>query len=199
MSPSAPPRRPTGPAVRVRAPSKVNLYLAVGDVRDDGYHDLVTVFHALDLADELTVSPARRSSVRCTPADGVPAGAKNLAGMAVRLLAQRTRSGGPVAIDIAKQIPVAGGMAGGSADAAAALVGCAALWELRVQRQELIEIGREIGADVPFAPPGAQRTGCWPSPITACPPRPCSPSWTGCGPRAAGPHRCARWTPCWPP
>ena len=159
MSPSSPPRLPAGPVVRVRAPSKVNLYLAVGDVRDDGYHDLVTVFHALDLADELTITPARRSSVRCTPADGVPAGAKNLAGMAVRLLAQRTRSGGPVAIDIAKQIPVAGGMAGGSADAAAALVGCAALWELDLDRRQLTEIGRELGADVPFALAGGTALG----------------------------------------
>ncbi|WP_420121172.1 4-(cytidine 5'-diphospho)-2-C-methyl-D-erythritol kinase [Nakamurella sp.] len=159
MSPSSPTRLPAGPGVRVRAPSKVNLYLAVGDVRDDGYHDLVTVFHALDLADELTITPARRSSVRCTPADGVPAGAKNLAGMAVRLLAQRTRSGGPVAIDIAKQIPVAGGMAGGSADAAAALVGCAALWELDLDRRQLTEIGRELGADVPFALAGGTALG----------------------------------------
>ena len=63
-----------GPSVRVRAPAKINLYLAVGDVRDDGYHDLVTVFHAVDLADEVTVRPARRSAVRTTPPDGVPAG-----------------------------------------------------------------------------------------------------------------------------
>ena len=150
---------PAGPSVRVRAPAKINLYLAVGDVREDGYHDLVTVFQAVDLADELTVRPARRSAVRTTPPDGVPVGAKNLAGVAARLLATRTKSGGPVAIDIAKQIPVAGGMAGGSADAAAALVGCAALWELRVQRQELIEIGREIGADVPFALAGGTALG----------------------------------------
>jgi 4-diphosphocytidyl-2-C-methyl-D-erythritol kinase len=105
MSAMSPGPSAAGPSVRVRAPSKVNLYLAVGDVRDDGYHDLVTVFHALDLADELTVSPARRNSVRCTPADGVPGGAKNLAGVAVRLLAQRAKGGGPVAVEIEKQIP----------------------------------------------------------------------------------------------
>jgi 4-diphosphocytidyl-2-C-methyl-D-erythritol kinase len=148
-----------GPSIRVRAPAKINLYLAVGDVRDDGYHDLVTVFHAVDLADEVTVRPARRSAVRTTPPDGVPPGAKNLAGVAARLLATRAKAGGPVAIDIAKQIPVAGGMAGGSADAAAALVGCAALWDLRLDRRELVEIAREIGADVPFALAGGTALG----------------------------------------
>jgi 4-diphosphocytidyl-2-C-methyl-D-erythritol kinase len=143
----------------VRAPAKINLYLAVGDVRDDGYHDLVTVFQAVDLADEVTVRPARRSAVRTTPPDGVPPGAKNLAGVAARLLATRAKAGGPVAIDIAKQIPVAGGMAGGSADAAAALVGCAALWDLHLDRRELAEIAREIGADVPFALAGGTALG----------------------------------------
>ena len=145
--------------VRVRAPAKINLHLAVGDVRPDGYHDLVTVFHAVDLADELTITAAPRHSVRTVPTDGVPAGSKNLAGVAARLLARRTRLGGPVAIEIAKQIPVAGGMAGGSADAAAALVGCAALWGLEIGRGELAEIGADIGADVPFALTGGTAVG----------------------------------------
>jgi 4-diphosphocytidyl-2-C-methyl-D-erythritol kinase len=93
------------------------------------------------------------------PADGVPAGAKNLAGVAARLLAKRSRAGGPVAIDIDKQIPVAGGMAGGSADAAATLVGCAALWGLEMGRAELAQIGADIGADVPFALTGGTAVG----------------------------------------
>ena len=145
--------------VRVRAPAKINLHLAVGDVRPDGYHDLVTVFHAVDLADELIIAAADRHSVRTVPADGVPAGAKNLAGVAARLLAKRSRAGGPVAIDIDKQIPVAGGMAGGSADAAATLVGCAALWGLEMGRAELAQIGADIGADVPFALTGGTAVG----------------------------------------
>lgn len=148
-----------GPAVRVRAPAKINLYLAVGDLREDGYHDLVTVFHAVDLADEVTVRPARRTAVRTTPSHGVPNGTKNLAGAAARLLATRAKVGGPVAIDIAKQIPVAGGMAGGSADAAAALVGCAALWEAGLDRRDLSELARELGADVPFALAGGTALG----------------------------------------
>lgn len=145
--------------VRVRAPAKINLYLAVGDVRPDGYHNLVTVFHAVDLADELTIAAADRHSVRTVPAEGVPVGAKNLAGVAARLLAKRSRAGGPVAIDIDKQIPVAGGMAGGSADAAATLVGCAALWGLEIGRSELAQIGADIGADVPFALTGGTAVG----------------------------------------
>src|SRR6476659_8891137 len=148
-----------GPVVRVRAPAKINLHLAVGDVRADGYHDLVTVFHAVDLADELTITEADRHSVRTTPAVGVPVGAKNLAGAAARLLAKRSGTGGPVAIEIAKQIPVAGGMAGGSADAAATLVGCAALWGLDMARGDLAQIGAEIGADVPFALTGGTAVG----------------------------------------
>src|SRR6476619_4779400 len=110
------PVSPAGAVVRVRAPAKINLHLAVGDVRPDGYHDLVTVFHAVDLADELAITPAERHSVRTTPADGVPLGSKNLAGVAARLLAKRSGTGGPVAIAIVKQITVAGGMAGGRAD-----------------------------------------------------------------------------------
>jgi 4-diphosphocytidyl-2-C-methyl-D-erythritol kinase len=152
--------RSTGPAaVRVRAPAKINLHLAVGDIRPDGYHELVTVFHAVDLADELTIRMADRHTVRTDPAEGVPAGARNLAGVAARMLAKRSGAGGPVAIEISKQIPVAGGMAGGSADAAATLVGCAALWGLEMGRPELAGIGADIGADVPFALTGGTAVG----------------------------------------
>ncbi len=145
--------------IRVRVPGKINLHLAVGDARADGYHDLVTVFHAVDLFDELVIAPADRHAVRTTGLSGVPAGAKNLAGAAARLLAKRTKTGGPVAIDIHKQIPVAGGMAGGSADAAAALVGCAALWGLELSRDQLAELGAELGSDVPFALTGGTAVG----------------------------------------
>jgi len=153
------PRPPASASVRVRAPAKINLHLSVGDLRPDGYHDLVTVFHAVDLADELTIAVAERHSVHTTPTDGVPSGAKNLAGVAARTLAKRSQSGGAVAIEITKQIPVAGGMAGGSADAAAALVGCAALWGLDLGRAELAQIGAQIGADVPFALTGGTAVG----------------------------------------
>jgi len=146
-------------AVRVRVPGKINLHLSVGEVREDGYHDLVTVFHAVDLVDELSISAAPRHKVQTTGLNGVPAGAKNLAGIAARLLAKRTNAGGPVAIEISKQIPVAGGMAGGSADAAAALLGCAALWGLDLGRDQLSAIAAELGSDVPFALTGGTAVG----------------------------------------
>jgi 4-diphosphocytidyl-2-C-methyl-D-erythritol kinase len=152
------PISPTGP-IRVRVPGKVNLFLSVGDLRPDGYHDLLTVFHAVDLVDELTISAAPRHSVRTTGASGVPVGAKNLAGAAARLLSKRANTGGPVAIEVSKQIPVSGGMAGGSADAAGALVGCAALWGLEFNRDQLSEVGAELGSDVPFALAGGTAVG----------------------------------------
>lgn len=145
--------------IRVRVPAKINLLLSVGDRRPDGYHDLVTVFHAVDLFDELLITPAERHTVRTVGASGVPAGARNLAGAAARLLGKRTKTASPVAIEITKQIPVAGGMAGGSADAAAALVGCAALWGLETSRDQLAEIAAELGSDVPFALTGGTAVG----------------------------------------
>ena len=147
-------------SVRVRVPGKINLHLSVGDLRPDGYHDLVTVFHAVDLVDELTISVSDRHAVRTQGASAsVPTGAKNLAGAAARLLAKRAKAGGPVAIEISKQIPVAGGMAGGSADAAGALLGCAALWGLELSRDQLSDIAAELGSDVPFALVGATAVG----------------------------------------
>lgn len=145
--------------VTVRVPAKINLQLAVGPLRPDGYHDLVTVFHAVDVYDELVIGRAPRLSVHAPGAVGVPAGSKNLAGAAARALARRLGIKASVAIEINKQIPVAGGMAGGSANAAAALVGCAALWGAELSRDALSEIGAELGADVPFALSGGTAVG----------------------------------------
>lgn len=145
--------------VRVRVPAKINLYLAVGNRRPDGFHELVTVFHAVDLTDELIISPAARHSVRTPGVAGAPTGAKNLAGAAARLLATHSGAGGPVTIEIQKRIPMAGGMAGGSADAAGALVGCAALWGLDLGRSELVELAARLGSDVPFAVTGGTAVG----------------------------------------
>lgn len=155
MSGNARPRE----SVRVRVPAKINLYLAVGDVRPDGYHELVSVFHAVDLFDELVITDATRYSVRTVGTPGVPTGPKNLALAAARLLGKRSGFGAPVAIEIHKQIPVAGGMAGGSADAAAALVGCAQLWGLELPRDQLAEMAAELGSDVPFALTGGTAVG----------------------------------------
>lgn len=138
--------------VTVRAPSKVNLHLAVGDLREDGYHELRTVFQALSLSDEVTVVSADALSVTVRGADAalVPADATNLAWRAAELVAAHVGRDPAVAITIDKGIPVAGGMAGGSADAAATLVALDALWHLGLGRDELDELAAELGSDVPF-------------------------------------------------
>ncbi|HEX2315589.1 MAG TPA: 4-(cytidine 5'-diphospho)-2-C-methyl-D-erythritol kinase [Thermomonospora sp.] len=142
----------------VRVPAKVNLQLAVGPLRDDGYHDLVNVFHAVSLFDEVTAEPAGALSVRVEGAsvEGVPLDDDNLAVRAARLLAARTGVEPAVALTIRKAIPVAGGMAGGSADAAAALVACARLWGVTA---DLHDLAATLGSDVPFALLGGTAVG----------------------------------------
>jgi 4-diphosphocytidyl-2-C-methyl-D-erythritol kinase len=157
-------------AVTVRVPAKVNLQLSVGPLRDDGYHDLVNVFHAVSLADEVTARPSDRLrvSVEAAPhsrvdTEGVPVDQDNLAVRAALLVAARLGVEPQVALRIRKAIPVAGGMAGGSADAAAALVACARLWDDRedplLGRAGLLELAAELGSDVPFALVGGTAVG----------------------------------------
>ncbi|GAA3200876.1 4-(cytidine 5'-diphospho)-2-C-methyl-D-erythritol kinase [Actinocorallia longicatena] len=147
-------------AVTVRVPAKVNLQLGVGPLRDDGYHDLVNVFHAVSLFDEVTVVPGELSvAVEGASIEGVPATPDNLAGRAARLLAEHLGVEPEVAITIRKEIPVAGGMAGGSADAAAALLACDALWEANLPFATLMELAGTLGSDVPFALLGGTALG----------------------------------------
>ncbi len=151
--------------VTVRVPAKLNLQLAVGPPRADGYHDLVTVFHAVSLFDQVTVEPAGRDRVTVTGegADRVPADQDNLALRAISALraALRDRGTGPgsVHVTIAKRIPVAAGLAGGSADAAAALVACNELWAAGLTQQQLCGIGATVGSDVAFALLGGTAVG----------------------------------------
>ncbi|NLE80095.1 MAG: 4-(cytidine 5'-diphospho)-2-C-methyl-D-erythritol kinase [Rhodococcus sp.] len=147
--------------VTVRAPSKVNLHLAVGDLREDGYHELTTVFQALSLSDTVTVAPADRLSVtvRGDDAESVPTDSSNLVWKAAELLAAESGYDADIAITIDKGIPVAGGMAGGSADAAAALVALNELWELEMNRDELAMFAAELGSDVPFSLHGGTAMG----------------------------------------
>ena len=142
----------------------MNLQLSVGPPRGDGYHDLVTVFHAVSLFDEVTVRSAERASVRVTGegAASVPAGRANLAARAARALAAvalSRRSKSAVQIEIRKRIPVAAGLAGGSADAAAALVACNELWRTGLTQAELREVAASVGSDVPFALLGGTAIG----------------------------------------
>ena len=144
-----------------RAYAKVNVRLSVGPPRADGFHDLVNVFHAVSLFDEVTVRPAGRLSVAVhgRAADQVPDGEDNLAARAALLLAERTGVAPAVELAVHKAIPVAGGMAGGSADAAAALVACDALWGTGLGRAELHALAAELGSDVPFALLGGTAIG----------------------------------------
>ncbi|MFG2293734.1 4-(cytidine 5'-diphospho)-2-C-methyl-D-erythritol kinase [Streptomyces sp. NPDC048603] len=147
MSTTAP-----GP-VTVRVPAKVNVQLAVGAARPDGFHDLANVFLAVSLHDEVTATPAAELRVTCEgpDADQVPLDRTNLAARAAELLAARHGLEPAVHLHIAKNIPVAGGMAGGSADGAAALLACDTLWGLNSPREDLLDICAELGSDVPFS------------------------------------------------
>lgn len=142
----------TSASVTVRAPAKVNLELRVGPPRPDGFHPLATVYQAVSLFDEVTVRAADdwRIEISGSRALGVPADESNLALRAARLLAEEHGVDEPVEIFVDKEIPVAGGMAGGSADAAAALVACDWLWDLGLSKEELAEVAAELGSDVPF-------------------------------------------------
>ncbi len=150
--------------VTASAPAKINLHLGVGPVRPDGYHPLATVYQAIGLIDEVTVAPAPAYSVtvtgnpRLTLTD-VPLDDSNIAVRAARLLAEHAGVHGAVSIRIDKGIPVAGGMAGGSADAAATLVACDALWGLAYPREVLMELAGTLGSDVPFAIAGGTAVG----------------------------------------
>ena len=145
----------------MRVPGKVNLYLEVGDRRADGYHELATVFHAVSLVDEVTVRNADLLSLRVVGegADDLPADERNIAWRAAELLAEHVGRAPDVEITIEKSIPVAGGMAGGSADAAAVLVAMNNLWELGVPRRDLHGLAGQLGSDVPFALHGGTALG----------------------------------------
>jgi 4-diphosphocytidyl-2-C-methyl-D-erythritol kinase len=147
--------------ITVRAPAKINLALRVEGRRPDGYHELTTVFQAVSLVDELTVSPAQGlgMTVSGEGAAELPTDGSNLALAAARLLAERGAVRGGAHLELRKGIPVAGGLAGGSADAAAALVACDALWDTGFDREALAALAAELGSDVPFALRGGTALG----------------------------------------
>lgn len=147
--------------VTVRVPAKVNLELRVGPLLADGFHDLSTVFQAVSLHDDVTVRLDDDWSCQVVGplAKGVPTGGGNLAVRAAQLLARDFPDVEPVAITINKGIPVAGGMAGGSADAAATLVACDRLWGLGCPKEELEEYAAQLGSDVPFLVAGGTAMG----------------------------------------
>lgn len=158
---------PAGGAVTVRAPAKVNLHLGVGAPRPDGFHPLVTVYQALGLHDDVTAAPAAPGagltltlSARAhVDADAVPLDGRNLAVRAGLALAALHDHPADARLHVDKSIPVAGGLAGGSADAAAALVALDRLWDLRTPDDDLLRVAADLGSDVPFALLGGSALG----------------------------------------
>lgn len=148
--------------VRTRAPGKINVYLSVGALQDDGYHDVATAYQAVSLYEDVVAEPAEDFSVTFTgpiDASDVPVDESNLAIRAARLVADAAGYRGGVRLTIDKQVPVAGGMGGGSADAAATLLAVDTLWGTGLGRDELLRLAARLGADVPFAFAGGTAVG----------------------------------------
>ena len=154
--------------VRVKAPGKVNVSLAVGPLRPDGYHSVASVYLAVSLYEEvaatstaapgITISLSPESTVDLDAVD-IPLDSSNLAHKAAAIMADVSEHATGVHLEITKRVPVAGGMGGGSADAAATLVACDALWNSGLSREELAHLASELGADVPFSLLGGTAVG----------------------------------------
>lgn len=146
----------------LRPSAKINLTLRVGPVRPDGFHEVRTLMQSVALSDRMTFSSRRGPFVVASSSPGVPTDRTNLIYVAAeRLWRAMGRTGEPrdVHVRLVKEIPVAAGLGGGSADAAAALVGLNALWQARLSRRDLVRLGGEIGSDVPFALHGGTALG----------------------------------------
>ncbi len=146
-------------SVTARAPAKVNVHLAVGPLRPDGFHELRTVYLAVSLYDTVTAAPGDGLALAVTGegtgtaagADAVPLDRTNLVWRAAELLAQHAGVPADATLEVAKAIPAAAGLAGGSADAAATLVALDALWGTRASRDDLTALAAQLGSDVPFS------------------------------------------------
>lgn len=155
-------RPPASDRVHVRAPGKLNLFFEVGGVQDDGYHDVASAYQAVSLYEDVRASHSDDFTIAVSGSvdvSGVPEDDRNLALRAARLVAKKAGYSGGVHLDIEKHVPVAGGMGGGSADAAAALVACDALWHTELGAAELHRLAVRLGADVPFALLGGTAIG----------------------------------------
>ncbi len=150
------------PTVRVRAPGKLNVFFAVGAAGEDGYHDVASVYQAVSLYEDVSASDSDDFTLAVSgdvDVESVPLDASNLAIRAARLLAEHTGYRGGVHLGIHKSVPVAGGMGGGSADAAGALLACDTLWQTGLSHTELHTLAAQLGADVPFALLGGTAVG----------------------------------------
>ena len=146
--------------IRVRAHAKINLYLDVVGKREDGYHNLETIFHSIGLHDDVIISKKQTKdiTVHCEH-PRVPCDSRNLAYRAAQLLSNAVDGISGIAIDIHKRIPVAAGLAGGSANAAAVLHGVNELFGLGFTQETLMHFGVQLGADVPFCLHGGAALG----------------------------------------
>lgn len=152
----------TSESVRAVAPGKINLILKVGPRRPDGYHDLLTCFHAVDIWETITVTPATEYLVTISGdvnVGEVPLDSNNLALRAAQAIATEIGTTERVSVHINKRVPVGGGMGGGSADAAATLVAVNELWQAGLSQVKLLEIAGQLGADVPFLLEGYSQIG----------------------------------------
>jgi len=152
----------TSDVVHARAPGKINVSLTVGALQEDGYHDVATAYQAVSLYEDVYATRSDGFSVEfggSIDTSHLTVGADNLAIRAARLLARSTGYRGGVHLRIEKNVPIAGGMGGGSADAAATLLACDALWGTERTRDQLLALGAELGADVPFALAGGTAIG----------------------------------------
>ena len=146
----------------VRVPGKINLQLSVGPLQPDGYHGLATVFQAVSLYDEITILRSEKEGIHITSVgrnEFLPLNNENLAYKAAEIMAKDFELEGGIEISIKKEIPIAGGMAGGSADAGATIVGLDYLFALGLKRDAMEKVGARLGADVPFTISGGTAIG----------------------------------------
>ncbi|TFB94605.1 4-(cytidine 5'-diphospho)-2-C-methyl-D-erythritol kinase [Cryobacterium sp. HLT2-28] len=150
------------PMVHARAPGKINVFLKVGAVLEDGYHEVATAYQAVSLYEDVRAYPADDFSVEFNGSidtSGLAVDGSNLAIKAARALARKAGFRGGVRLSIEKNVPIAGGMGGGSADAAATLLACDTLWGTEASRDDLLGIAATLGADVPFSFTGGTAIG----------------------------------------
>lgn len=149
-------------SVVTRVPGKINLQLSVGPLQRDGYHPVATVFQAVSIFDDVKIALSDKSGISIHSAksdERLPLDINNLAFKAAQLMAKKFDISDSLEITLNKEIPIAGGMAGGSADAGATIVGIDALFSLGLKRNEMEKIGSELGADIPFTISGGTAIG----------------------------------------
>ncbi len=148
-------------SVEVKVPAKVNLALKVGGLAEDGFHPIETLFHAVGIYDTIVATPSDVLGLEFSGegAESLPLNHSNLAWQAAELIADYANIEPKVHLSIHKNIPIAGGMAGGSADAAGTLVACDALWQLNLTREELMKLAAQLGSDISFPLVGGTAIG----------------------------------------